>query len=436
MSGTMRFSMDAILCGDERCSKADSALTKSRKRHHDNDDNCPLKTRIIEHCWHKCKDNETPTVNILATSTSTTLSLSASCSPPSYVENELENDDDVVKCPEEARLTVTQSQLDAIDMSASSEQPTCSSSGSNIAADERPYATTTSHSSYSPSHHHLLGIYNNSKESSASPTSQSRERSPRSNSNLESYSEQQEFSSDEEGPSGEGSRSNSERNNRSKSSAAKPAYSYIALIAMAILNSPEKKLTLSQICDFIINRFQYYRDKFPAWQNSIRHNLSLNDCFVKIPREPGNPGKGNYWALDPKAEDMFDNGSFLRRRKRFKRHPSTNDFQTLPFNAAAPPFIPASPFMHFMAPMPRLAALRNAPVPYPASAVTTAAARLPEGFPPRIGTPRAAVIQATVAAPPFAFVSTGMPANVDHQKLLAAMAARVTSSINNESPTK
>lgn len=46
---------------------------------------------------------------------------------------------------------------------------------------------------------------------------------------------------------------------------------------------------------------------------------SLNDCFIKVPREPGNPGKGNFWTLDPLAEDMFDNGSFLRRRKRYKR---------------------------------------------------------------------------------------------------------------------
>ncbi len=38
-----------------------------------------------------------------------------------------------------------------------------------------------------------------------------------------------------------------------------------------------------------------------------------------MPREPGNPGKGNYWTLDPNSSDMFENGSFLRRRKRFKR---------------------------------------------------------------------------------------------------------------------
>ncbi|XP_043494068.1 forkhead box protein D3-like [Polistes fuscatus] len=110
-------------------------------------------------------------------------------------------------------------------------------------------------------------------------------------------------------------------NEKMSSSLIKPPYSYIALITMAILQSPQKKLTLSGICEFIMSRFPYYHDKFPAWQNSIRHNLSLNDCFIKIPREPGNPGKGNYWTLDPLAEDMFDNGSFLRRRKRYKRPP-------------------------------------------------------------------------------------------------------------------
>lgn len=58
-----------------------------------------------------------------------------------------------------------------------------------------------------------------------------------------------------------------------------------------------------------------------------------------MPREPGNPGKGNFWTLDPLAEDMFDNGSFLRRRKRYKR--TTLD-HSLAFPASV--FNPFTPF--------------------------------------------------------------------------------------------
>lgn len=58
-----------------------------------------------------------------------------------------------------------------------------------------------------------------------------------------------------------------------------------------------------------------------------------------MPREPGNPGKGNFWTLDPLAEDMFDNGSFLRRRKRYKR---TTIDHGLPFPASV--FGPFNPF--------------------------------------------------------------------------------------------
>ncbi|KAL3312809.1 Hepatocyte nuclear factor 3-beta [Cichlidogyrus casuarinus] len=97
----------------------------------------------------------------------------------------------------------------------------------------------------------------------------------------------------------------------------KPPFSYITLIVSAMNSKPSKQITLSEIYSWITTNFAYYRRNTKRWQNSIRHALSFNDCFVKVPRPSGEAGKGSYWTVHPEALDMFESGSSMRRNRKF-----------------------------------------------------------------------------------------------------------------------
>ncbi|TNN78250.1 Forkhead box protein O3 [Liparis tanakae] len=81
-------------------------------------------------------------------------------------------------------------------------------------------------------------------------------------------------------------------------------YSYADLITQAIESSPENRLTLSQIYDWMVRSVPYFKDKGDSnssagWKNSIRHNLSLHSRFVKVLNE--GTGKSSWWMVNPEG---------------------------------------------------------------------------------------------------------------------------------------
>ena len=57
---------------------------------------------------------------------------------------------------------------------------------------------------------------------------------------------------------------------------------------------------------------------FSTLQNSIRHNLSLNQYFMKAPREKEGLGfgKGGYWCMHPDYEDKLMTQAYVKRKKK------------------------------------------------------------------------------------------------------------------------
>ncbi|XP_018422003.1 PREDICTED: forkhead box protein K2 [Nanorana parkeri] len=97
---------------------------------------------------------------------------------------------------------------------------------------------------------------------------------------------------------------------------SKPPYSYAQLIVQAITMAQDKQLTLNGIYTHITKNYPYYRTADKGWQNSIRHNLSLNRYFIKVPRSQEEPGKGSFWRIDPASESKLIEQAFRKRRPR------------------------------------------------------------------------------------------------------------------------
>nr|XP_043892914.1 fork head domain-containing protein FD2-like [Solea senegalensis] len=94
---------------------------------------------------------------------------------------------------------------------------------------------------------------------------------------------------------------------------SKPSLSYIALIAKVILSSPSRKLSLASIYAAMEEQFPHLKSRGPGWKNSVRHNLSVNDCFVKVSH--CEDGRGHHWGVHRDYLRDFEQGNYKQYRK-------------------------------------------------------------------------------------------------------------------------
>lgn len=95
------------------------------------------------------------------------------------------------------------------------------------------------------------------------------------------------------------------------STKAKPSQvSYAGLIGQAIKTSSDQRLSLAEVYQWISTVHPFFERGDRGWQNSIRHNLSLNKSFIKVERESNMPGKGGWWAIKEGHAERFQNGVY------------------------------------------------------------------------------------------------------------------------------
>ncbi|XP_005061544.1 PREDICTED: forkhead box protein M1 isoform X2 [Ficedula albicollis] len=93
----------------------------------------------------------------------------------------------------------------------------------------------------------------------------------------------------------------------------RPPYSYMAMIQFAINSTEKKRMTLKDIYTWIEDHFPYFKHVAkPGWKNSIRHNLSLHDMFV---RETSANGKISFWTIHPDANRCLTLDQVFKQQK-------------------------------------------------------------------------------------------------------------------------
>ncbi|XP_034948768.1 forkhead box protein K1 isoform X1 [Chelonus insularis] len=195
---------------------------------------------------------------------------------------------------------------------------------------------------------------------------------------------------------------------------SKPPYSYAQLIVQAIASAQDKQLTLSGIYSYITKHYPYYRTADKGWQNSIRHNLSLNRYFIKVPRSQEEPGKGSFWRIDPQSEAKLIEQAFRRRRQRGVpcfRAPFGLSSRSAP---ASPSHVGISGIM-----TPECLSREGSPGPesYPDSSVPSPAGQLTS--------------QSAPGSPGHPYVS---PAAPSHKTRLVQQITVVTNGVNSDTP--
>ncbi|XP_078676870.1 forkhead box protein P1-like isoform X25 [Branchiostoma floridae x Branchiostoma belcheri] len=102
-----------------------------------------------------------------------------------------------------------------------------------------------------------------------------------------------------------------------KNADVRPPFTYASLIRQAIIESPEKQLTLNEIYNWFTRTFAYFRRNAATWKNAVRHNLSLHKCFVRVENV-----KGAVWTVD---EIEFQK----RRQQKMSGEPKSGDTDKL-----------------------------------------------------------------------------------------------------------